>query len=151
MKKSKELFIYSIVILFVALCDLVRVIIQLFKVDFNMFANEEALLQAVGKTILIIAFVISFVSIIIGIYLGAKGIAESRKTSGSRLHIVIGKFVAILNVILAICLAIALFNSKNLLDDIFSFVIALTDVIIMFSYVSTAKAVRNGEKISVNG
>lgn len=151
MKKSKELFIYSIVILFVALCDLVRVIIQLCTIDFNMFANEEALLETVGKTILIIAFIISFISIIIGFYLGVKGIAESKKTSGSRLHIVIGKIVAILNVILAISLAITLFDSKNLVDDIFSFIIALTDVIIMFSYVSTAKAVRNGKKIIING
>jgi hypothetical protein len=142
MKKAKELFIFGVVILAIAAVDLISFIVELCTLDFSIYANEEKLAQTVLKVVTIVCLVISAVSILVSVYLGVKGITESKKPSGGKLHITIAKIIAIFNVVLAVFAAIVLFNSKDLFGDILTLLITIVDVIFMFSYVNAAKAVR---------
>ena len=78
--------------------------------------------------------------------MGVKGIMESRKPSGGRLHIKIAKVLAILNLVLTVFMGLALFNSTDLRGDIETFLLCMADMILMSCYANAAKAVRNGAK-----
>ena len=146
MKKSTQLLIYSISILVIAIVDLITLVLNFRGGIFDSVTHEDATVQTVTNIVLGVIVGISALSILIGLYLGGKGIAESKNASGGKLHIKLAKLIAILNVILLVIVGLSLFNSTNLRSDLETAGLCLVDAILMFSYVEVAKAVRNGEK-----
>ena len=146
MKKAKELFFYGIALLVIATCDLLMLVMDLRGGDFAMVTHEDPLTQAVTNGILIAILICISISILVGGYLGVKGILESRNPSGGRLHIVIARALAILNLVLTVIMGLALFNSTDLRGDIETFLLCMADLILMSCYAKAAKAVRNGAK-----
>lgn len=144
MKKSKELLIYSIALLFIAICEFFILLLDIRAGDYAMVTHEDALIQALTNGIIVVVLACSCISILVGGYLGIKGWLESRKPSGGSLHIVIAKIIAILNVILFIIFLLSMIGSTDLGDDIYTLATCGVDTILMFSYLGAAKAVKKG-------
>ena len=145
MKKRTQLFLFGIALFFVAICDLLLLIMSYQAGDFSMVTHEDTLVQTVTNTIIKVILGSSIVSIVVGGYLGLKGMSESRNPSGGGFHIFLARIAGILNLILAVLMGLALLNSSDFSSDIQSFIICVGDMILMFGYASVAKAVRNGE------
>ena len=146
MKKTKQLFLYGIALFGIAICDLILLFMGIRAGDFAMITHEDALVQAVTNATVTIVFVCSIISMVVGGYLGVKGIWESKNPSGGGFHIFLARVVGILNLILTVFMGLALLNSTDLSNDIQSFIICAGDMILMFCYANAAKAVRNGEE-----
>ena len=146
MKKTKELHFYAVALLILAIFDLIMIAVGFLAGDYTMIANESALVQAVTNAIIIVVLVCSLLSVLVGAYLGIKGIAEAKKPTNGKVHIVLAKIVAIFNIVLAVLMALALFGSTDLKEDITTFGICVVDAMFMFSYANAAKAVQNGEE-----
>lgn len=146
MKKTKLLHFYGVALLLLAVSDLFNFLMDILNGEFAMVTSENALVQSVTNGILIFVLALIVVSILVGGYLGIKGILESKKTSKGTAHIAIAKIVGILNCILAGFMLLALFGSENLWDDITTFGLCVVDAVFMFEYAKAAKAVRNGEE-----
>ena len=146
MKKTKLLHFYAVALLILAVYDLISLLTGILQGEFAMVKNEDALVQAVTNGIVVFVLALSVVTILIGGYLGIKGILESKKISAGTAHIVIAKIVGIINLVLAGFMFLALFSSENLWDDITTLGICVADAVFMFEYAKAAKAVRNGEE-----
>ena len=144
MRKTKELFIYGIALFALAVIDMLTFILDIRAGLFDMIGSEDTLEQKVTNIIIYVMAGWCIISILINAYLGIKGIAESKNASGGRLHIFIAKFIGIVNLIFAIILGIGLLDSTDLLSDLETFGLCVVDMILMFSYASAAKAVKNG-------
>lgn len=145
-KKTKLLRFYSVALLILAAYDLITLLIGVLSDDFAMVTYEDALVQAVTNGIVVFVLALSVVTILIGGYLGIKGILECKKISAGTAHIVIAKIVGIINLVLAGFMFLALLSSENLLEDITTLGICVVDAVFMFEYAKVAKAVRNGEE-----
>ena len=146
MKKKTELLIYGIVLIALAIIDIFSLAMN-FRGGLveSLTADTEFSVEIV-KAVLYVMVGISVLSILLGLYLGIKGIMESRNPSGGRLHISLAKLVGIINLIFAIILGFSLLNSTDLWNDMETFGLCMVDLIFMFSYASAAKAVRNGKE-----
>ena len=145
MTNKKQLFLYGVALLIIALCNLGLLVLDYVGGDFNMVTHEDALVQAITNAIIIIVLVASSISVIVGVYLGVKGVLESKKSSGGKFHIVLAKIVAIFNLVLLIIVGLSMIGSSDLGNDVFTLATCGADTIIMFEYAKVAKAVRNGE------
>jgi bacteriorhodopsin len=129
-----------------AIIDILQLILDLDSGVFDVLKTEDALIQTVMKVIFYVIISIIGLSILIELYLGGKGIAESKNPSGAKFHISLAKFIAIINIVLAVITVISMFNSTNLKSDFETLSLCTIDIIFMFSYASAAKRVRNGEE-----
>ena len=146
MKKRKELLIYSIVLIGLAILDILQLILDLDSGIFELLKTEDELVQTVMKVIFYVIISITALSILIELYLGGKGIAESKNPSGAKFHISLSKFIGIINIVFAVITVISMFNSTNLKSDFETLSLCVIDIIFMFSYANAAKRVRNGEE-----
>jgi peptidoglycan/LPS O-acetylase OafA/YrhL len=108
-----------------------------------MFTTTDPEMQG-AKTVLYVVTGYAVWTILLGLYLGIKGIAESRNPSGGRLHIFLARLIGIINLVLAVILGLSLLDSTDFWHDFETFGLCVIDLIFMFSYASAAKAVRNG-------
>ena len=146
MKKKKELHFYGVALTILALFDLCMLLIGFLRGDYAMVTHEDALVQAVTNGIVIVVVGCAALSVLGGAYLGVKGIMESKKPSGGRLHIVIAKFAMVLNFVLAGFMALTLFGTDNFFDDFTTTGLCVVDAMFMYCYMKAAIAVRNGEE-----
>ena len=146
MSKRKQLHRYGVALLLVAVCNLVILVLNIIAGDFDLLTYEDALVQDVANAIIITVLSCTALSILVGGYLGIKGILEAKKISGRSVHIVVARAVAVINLILAVIMGLALLGSRNLGDDFSSFVFCFVDTIIMYEYAKIARAVKNGEE-----
>ena len=142
MKKNKNLYLYGVVLLSLAILDLVMFVISAVSGEIKMVVHENEGLEKFANFAIICVVGAMIVSILINAYLGIKGIKESTKPSGSKLHILIAKLLAILNIIVAVCVVVALFKSDSMWNDIWTLCVSIVDVVFMFSYAKEAKKVR---------
>ena len=145
MKKRKELLIYGIVLIVLAIIDILKLILDLDSDIFGTVQTEDQLVQTVIKIVFYVIISISALSILIELFLGGKGIAESKNPSGAKFHISLAKFIGIINIVFAVIIVISMFNSTDLKSDFETLSLCMIDIIFMFSYASVAKSVRNGE------
>lgn len=145
MKKTKQLFIYGIVLVALAVIDLLKLILDFRAGLFEMVVHSDKTVQDVTNIVLYVIIGFSVLSMLIGFYLGGKGIAESRNPSGDRLHIVIARVIGTLNLIMMVIVGLSLLNSTDLLHDLETLGLYTIDMILFYSYANVAKAVRNGE------
>ena len=145
MKKRTEIFLYGIALIILAIIDAITLLMDFNEGFFNGIVHPDPTVQNVTNIVLYVLLSWAILSILIGFYLGVKGIADSRGGYGSRLHIVLARIIGIINVILLIILGLGLLDSTDLWHDLETVGLCLVDIILMFSYASAAKAVRNGE------
>ena len=146
MKKRKELLIYGVALVVLAIIEGLNILLDFRAGAFDMVTTEDELVQRVTNIILYVIIGFSALSILIELYLGVKGIMESRNPSGGKFHISLARFIGILNLVLIAILGLALLNSENLRNDLKTISLCAVDIIFMFSYASAAKSVRNGEE-----
>ena len=146
MSKKRQLYRYGIALLLVAISNLVILVLNIIAGEYDLLTHEDALVQAVANAIIITVLFCTSLSILVGAYLGLKGIFESKKISNRSVHIVVARAVAVINLILAVIMGLALLGSRNFGDDFSSFVFCFTDTIIMYEYAKIARAVQNGEE-----
>jgi hypothetical protein len=146
MKKTKELQFYAIALLILAFFDLIMIALGYFAGDYAMVSHESTVVKVITNVMIIVVLVCSLISVLVGVYLGVKGIMEAKKPTNGRLHIVVAKAIAIFNIVLAVITGLALFGSTDVSEDITTFGICVADAMFMFSYANAAKAVQNGEE-----
>lgn len=144
MKKRTELFIYGIVLIGLAIIDILTLAMDFRGGLIESLTTPDPSMETV-KIVLYVVVGYAVWSILLGFYLGVKGITESRNPSGGRLHIFLAKLVGFINLVLAVILGLSLLDSTDLWHDLETFGLCMIDLIFMFSYASAAKAVRRGE------
>lgn len=142
MRKNKDFFIYSLLLIIFALFDVAIFVLNYTHGDFTLADTEDQLLKAIVDVIIIVAITITAVAFIGQVYLGIKGMLEANHPTGARAHIVIGKIFVIVNTVLMVICILSLFSSQNLMDDILATVTCALDAAIMFIYVKEAKLVK---------
>ena len=146
MKKTTQLCIYGIVFFVLAVIDAITLVMDLRAGLLDMVLQAEPASKDLAIIILYVMIGFSVWSLLVELYLGCKGISESRNPSGSRLHIFVARFIGIVNLLLFIFLGISLLDSTDLMHDLETVIICAVDATLMLSYVSIAKAVHNGEE-----
>jgi hypothetical protein len=144
MRKTTELLIYGIVLIGLAIIDIYTLVLDFNAGLLEMLTTTDVSMET-AKIVLYVVVGFAVWSILVGLFLGIKGVVESRNPSGSRLHIFLARFVGVINLVLAVILGLSLLDSTDLWHDLETFVLCMVDLIFMFSYASAAKAVRNGE------
>jgi hypothetical protein len=144
MRKTTELLIYGIVLIGLAIIDIYTLVLDFNAGLLEMLTTTDVSMET-AKIVLYVVVGLAVWSILVGLFLGIKGVVESRNPSGSRLHIFLARFVGVINLVLAVILGLSLLDSTDLWHDLETFVLCMVDLIFMFSYASAAKAVRNGE------
>lgn len=142
MKKNKNLYLYGVVLLGLAILDLVMFIISAASGEIKMVEHEKEALANFANFAIVCVVAAIIISILVNAYLGIKGMKESKKPSGGKAHIIIAKLIAILNIIVAVCVVVALFKSDSMWNDIWTLCVSVVDAIFMFSYAKEAKKVR---------
>ena len=143
MKKTKELLIYGIVLIVLAVIDIITLAMDFSGGLLDSLTTTDVSMET-AKLVLYVVVGFAVWSILVGLFLGIKGVVESRNPSGSRLHIFLARFVGVINLVLAVILGLSLLDSTDLWHDLETFGLCMIDMIFMFSYASAAKAVRNG-------
>ena len=145
MNNNKTLFIYGWVLSLIALTEIVLLVIGVVRNDFAMVTNPDKLVETVTNAIIIAVLILDVLSIVVDGYLGLRGVWEAQNPTSGKFHIILANIVAVINAILTVLVAIALFNSKDLLEDIITCVVSLVNTVFMFFYAKVAKAVREGK------
>ena len=145
MKKTTQLLIYSIVLIGLAVIDVLTLMMDFRAGLWEMLLQADPTLQDAVSIVLYLMVGFSVLSILIGFYLGGKGLLEVRSPSGDRLHIVLARVIGTINLLLAAFFALSLLDSTDLLHDLETLGLCVIDMILMYSYANVAKAVRNGE------
>ena len=146
MKKKKELHFYGVALTILALFNLCTLLIGVLAGDYELVTHEDALVQTVTNIVMMVIVGCAVVSILVGAYLGVKGIKESKNPSGGKLHIVIAKFAMVFNFVLAGFMALALIGTDNFREDLTTAGLCVVDAMFMYCYMKAAIAVRNGEE-----
>jgi hypothetical protein len=144
MRKTKELFIYGVVLFALAVIDVIMLVMDFSAGEFAMITSPDALAQDVTNAIILGVLGLIVLSIAIGFYLGVKGIEQSRRPTRARLHIFLARLCGTLNLILTVFMALTLFGSTDLFNDLATLASCGADMILMYAYANAAKAVRNG-------
>ena len=145
MRKTTQLLIYSIVLIGLAVIDVLTLMMDFRAGLWEMLLQADPTLQDAVSIVLYVMVGFSVLSILIGFYLGGKGLLEVRSPSGDRLHIVLARVIGTINLLLAAFFALSLLDSTDLAHDLETLGLCVIDVILMYSYANVAKAVRNGE------
>ena len=144
MRKTKELFIYGVVLFALAVLDVIMLVMDFRAGEFAMITSPDALAQDITNAIILGVLGLIVLSIAIGFYLGVKGIEQSRRPTRARLHIFLARLCGTLNLILTVFMALTLFGSTDLFNDLATLASCAADMILMYAYANAAKAVRNG-------
>ena len=134
MKKNTNLLLFAGVILLVAIANVVMLIVDFCTGNYAMITHQDKVVENVTNVLVIVVMSLSILSILVNFGLGIKGIVEAIKPTGGKLHIFIAKFIAVINLLLALIVAISLFNTTDLSGDIGTLFICMIDSIIMYSY-----------------
>lgn len=144
-KNRKALKDLGILMLILCIPKIVSFIVSVFSGVLNTanYVNEVAA-DMVGAlhALVIITLSISVISILLQVFLGCRAIQLADAPTKSRSHINLSIFITVINIILAIIAAIALFNSTNVLDDVLNLLFNLATAAIFILYTRTAKLVR---------
>lgn len=146
MKNNKTLLIYGWLLLAIAILDLAMLVLDFIGGDFAMVTHEDQLVENLANAVIIIVLSISILSILIGGYLGIKGVLEAKNPTNATLHIILAKIIAVINVVLAVLFAIAMIGTNDLFGDIVTPSLCVLDAVIMFSYAKEAKAVQTNKQ-----
>ena len=146
MKKNKVLYLYGILLFVMAFVDAVTLIISAVTGEISMITHEEALVEKVANIVIVGILVCIVLSILINGYLGIKGIKEATNPSGGKFHIFIAKFVGIINLLMALVVAVALFKSDSMWNDICTLCACLVDASVMFFYANECKKINKSLK-----
>lgn len=144
MKKSQvTLLVFSILILVIAFASTALLVGDFLTGKFNVNSAEYQSIENMVKVIFAIVVCIQIIVILAQVFIGIKGILESKKATDARLHILLAKTFAIVNVVLAVIGFIGVFDATELLfSAIAGVVTCVVDACIMFCYVKTAKEVQ---------
>ena len=145
-KDRKTLKEYSIVILALALFSLVRMVVDVcvFGFDTTGIVIEGATPQLI-RIAGIIAFALAIVLLIPNVFVGVRGINESKNPSGKKGHIVWSLVLAILALIALVFAVIDIIKGYNL-NKLIEIADIVLDVAIFGAYYSTAKKVAKSKE-----
>ena len=146
MKKNSNLLLFAGVILLIAIANTVMLIVDFCTGNYAMITHQDKVVENVTNVLMIVLVSISVLSILINIGLGIKGIGEAVNPKGGKAHIFIAKFIAIVNLIMALIVAVSLFNTNDLSGDIGTLFICMIDSIIMYSYAQECEKVNKSLK-----
>lgn len=144
MQKTKSDFkVLSMLLLFLAALDAVRIISNLVK---NVNATPQAVANMAPELVkiaVIIAGVVSLALLLPDIFLGVRGIkiANGAEVTG-RGHIIWAKVLLVFSIIAAVLAVFDLFGSSDILMSLLSLATAAIDVFIYIFYIKYANALR---------
>lgn len=104
--------------------------------------NVDAAYHDAIKIFMFVLLGISVVSMLIQVFLGVRAIQISKVPSKATLHLSIAKFLMVLNIVLAVIVAISIIGSDDIKSDIITLVLCIVDACIMYSYLKDGRSVR---------
>jgi len=145
-KAKKDLKIVGWVFLFLALVDVVNLLVDYFDgfyaVENIMDMAGNDVTESVAKIAAIIAISITVIAMLIKVFFGVKAIKQANGTTKSTSHIVLAKIILVISVILAVIMVISLIQNAA---TIFDLIVALANIVIYASYIQAAKLVQEVE------
>ena len=140
-KAKRNLKEISIVLLILVGLSLVRMIVEVALGGLMVQELPEGVTEELMQAALIIVFVIGLLILLPQIYVGIKGIKESKKPTSSRAHIVWAKIIFVLSIIALISPISSLIQGADIVDNVLTLVDILLDVVLYFLFIKYANKV----------
>ena len=140
-KAKRNLKEISIVLLILVGLSLVRMIVEVALGGLMVQELPEGVTEELMQAALIIVFVIGLLILLPQIYVGIKGIKESKKPTSSRAHIVWAKIIFVLSIIALISPISSLIQGADIVDNVLTLVDILLDVVLYFLFIIYANKV----------
>lgn len=142
-KNKKTLYNWARVVLIFAICD-VLTLISTVLTEYSAYSTAIAQYpdEAVRSVTLVILGVAVGVSVLMmgaQIFVGIRGINETKNLTGATGYIRVGKTLGVVNVILFVINALGLVGSPIVWSEVLSIAVVGCDAIIMFGFVKYAK------------
>lgn len=146
-KAQKNFRFLGIMLIVLAILDVVKITLSTITDLVNdtwekAFSSIDASYHDAVKIFMFVLLGISVVSLLVQVFLAIRAIQISKTPSKATLHLSIAKFLMILNIVLAVIVAISLFSSNDISDDLITLALCFVDACIMYSYLQEGKRVR---------
>ena len=141
-KAKRNLKVLSILILALAVYSLVRVVLSVFMIDFDLNNLPDGATPALvlGGQIFICAF--SLILSLPQIYVGVKGIKVSNNPDSSKAHIVWAFILTVLSVVAITGPISNIINNVDLFANVIDLIDIVLDAVIYIVYIKFAKQIR---------
>lgn len=141
-KAKRNLKVLSILILALAVYSLIRVVLSVFMIDFDLNNLPDGATPGLvlGGQIFICVF--SLILSLPQIYVGLKGIKVSNTPDSSKGHIVWAVILAVLSVIAITGPISNIINNVDLLTNVIDLIDIVLDAVIYIVYIKFAKQIR---------
>ena len=144
-QNRKQLKTSSIVVLIFAALTLIKIIADVWYMDFSIVEIPEGLPDNTIMIVKIIFAAISFVCLLPQVYIGCKGLKMAKAPDSSRAHIVWGTILLVFAVIGLFSPAFAIIKQEEVSENVSTLFSVLLEVIVFYEYVKYARLVQKGE------
>ena len=144
MKDSKtQLRRWSYLILFFTALSAIRMIVEVFKIDFNPTDLPEGTTKGMFIAAQIIVLVIGLIILLPEVFVGVRGIKLSKSPDSRKGHITWAKVIIVLSVIGLIAPISGLIQGERIVSNILEVIDLLCDVAVFYLFIIFAKQVAN--------
>ena len=138
----KNLKWLSVVVLALAGLSFIRVVLEIFFVEFNTAMLPEGATEGLVLAAQIILCVVSIILLLPQIYVGVKGLKMAEKPDNSKAHIVWAIILTVISAISIISPVSNILNAGNVVDHVVELLDLATDVAVYVAYIAYAKQIR---------
>jgi len=143
MKAKKDLKIVGWAFLFLALVDVIDLLVDYFTGYFDVeniikIAGNDTT-ESVAQIAAIVAIVIILLSMLVKVFFGVKAINQANGKTKTTTHITLAKVVLVISVIAAVVMVVSLIQKSATITDV---IISLANVVIYATYIKAAKLVQ---------
>ena len=143
MKESKRnLKVLSIVILAMAVYSLIRVVLSVFTMDFDVNNLPDGATASIVLAGQIAVCVISLILLLPQVFVGVKGIKVSNTPDSSKAHIVWAVILAVFSILGVISPVSNLIQNTDVVGNLFEVADMVIDAVIYIVYIKYARQIR---------
>ena len=137
----KNLKDYSILILIFTAVSFVRLIVEVFMMDFNMDALPEGATAGLVLAAQIAFCVVSFILLLPQIFIGVRGFKISKNPDHSKAHIVWATILTVLSVMAILSSGVNMIQTGKVGGNLFELADMVIDTVLYIVYIRCAKQV----------